>query len=189
MKPFLGTFLLTASLLFLSTSCKKEIKTEAAEDSLSSQSLKRADGSSASAGAKKSADEQLLKDVRKATSRFHSTTQAEKAGHIPDNFCVSVPGLGGMGFHWVNPTHVDGVFDPLKPEAILYAPGPNGNLRLVAVEYIVIKAGQAAPMFGSHPFDEGVTPGLPPHWSLHVWLYEENPSGMFMPFNPNVSCQ
>jgi hypothetical protein len=26
------------------------------------------------------------------------------------------------------------------------------------------------------------------HWSLHVWLYEDNPNGVFTPFNPNVSC-
>lgn len=23
---------------------------------------------------------------------------------------------------------------------------------------------------------------------LHVWLYEENPSGVFADWNPNVSC-
>jgi hypothetical protein len=183
------TVLLAASLLFLSTSCTKELTSEVAEDSLSSQNLINADKTAASAAAKKSADAQLLKDVKKATSRFHSTTQAIKAGYVPDNFCVSVPGLGGMGFHWVNPNLMDGIFDPLKPEAVLYAPGPDGNLRLVAVEYVVLKTGQAAPTFGSQPFDVDGVPGLPPHWSLHVWLYEDNPSGMFMPFNPNVRCQ
>ena len=192
MNPFSGTFLLTALLLFLSTSCKKEIRNNTAEENLSSQNLQHADKSSApasaSTAAKKSADASLLKSVRHATSRFHSTTQAIKAGHIPDEHCVSVPGLGGMGFHWVNPSLVDPVFDPLKPEAILYAPGPGGNLRLVALEYIVLNTGQAAPMFGSQPFDVGGTPVPAPHWSLHVWLYEDNPSGMFQPFNPNVSC-
>lgn len=96
--------------------------------------------------------------------------------------------LAGMGFHWVNPTLVDGVFDPEKPEAVLYAPGPNGNLRLVAVEYIVINLGQPRPSFGNQPFNVGGTPVPAPHWSLHVWLYEENPNGLFTPFNPNVSC-
>ena len=189
MNPFSGTVLVAALLLFLSTSCKKELRSEVADDNLSLQNLKRADESSAFAGAKKSSDEQLLKDVRKATSRFHSTTQAIAAGYMPDDHCVSVPGLGGMGFHWVNPNLVDGIFDPLKPEAVLYAPGPDGNLHLIALEYVVINTGQAAPMFGSQPFDINGVPGLPPHWSLHVWLYEDNPAGMFMPFNPNVSCQ
>ena len=27
-----------------------------------------------------------------------------------------------------------------------------------------------------------------PHYDLHVWLYRDNPSGMFAQFNPNVSC-
>ena len=80
-------------------------------------------------------------------------------------------------------------FDPLKPEVVLYATGSGGNLRLVAVEYIVINVGQPAPMFGDQPFNVGGTPVPVPHWSLHVWLYENNPSGIFVPFNPNISCQ
>jgi hypothetical protein len=27
-----------------------------------------------------------------------------------------------------------------------------------------------------------------PHYDLHVWLYRENPSGMFAQFNPKVKC-
>ena len=88
----------------------------------------------------------------------------------------------------VNPDLVDPEFDLLKPEAILYAPGPGGQLRLVALEYIVVNVGQPRPMFGNQPFDIGGTPLPVPHWSLHVWLYENNPSGIFKPFNPNVSC-
>jgi len=189
MKSFSGSVLLAVLLFFLSTSCKKEFRNEVADDSFASQNSKSTLQSSAFVVAKKLADEQLLRDVKKATSRFHSTTQAINAGYLPDDHCVSVPGLGGMGFHWVNPSLVDDVFDPLKPEAVLYAPGPNGSLRLVALEYIVMNFNQAAPMFGSQPFDVEGVPGLPPHWSLHVWLYEDNPSGIFVPFNPNISCQ
>jgi hypothetical protein len=132
---------------------------------------------------------ELLLPVMRATAKFHSTAQAIKAGYEPDDHCVSVPGLGGMGFHWANPSLVDPVFDPLKPEVMLYATGPGGNLKLVAVEYIVINVGQPAPMFGDQPFDVGGSPVPVPHWSLHVWLYENNPSGIFVPFNPNISCQ
>ena len=179
--PFSGSFLLTALLLVLSTSCKKEVRNETADDTLTP-------ALSADAAAKKSADAELLQSVRRATSRFHSTTQAINAGYLPDDHCVSVPGLGGMGYHWVNPNLVNPTFDPLQPEAVLYEADSNGNLHLVALEYIVINTGQATPMFGSQPFDVGGTPIQAPHWSLHVWLYKDNPTGMFMPFNPNVSC-
>jgi hypothetical protein len=71
---------------------------------------------------------------------------------------------------------------------VLYATGPGGNLRLVAVEYIVINQGQARPSFGGHLFDVGGTPIPAPHWSLHVWLHEDNSNGIFTPFNPSISC-
>src|SRR6187431_3750617 len=124
MKPFSGTFLMTALVLFLFTSCKKEGRNQPAEENLSS----------APGAAKKTAEEEMLKSLRSATSRFHSTTQAINEGHLPDDHCVSVPGLGGMGYHWVNQLLVDPVFDPLQPEALLYATDADGELKLVAVE-------------------------------------------------------
>ena len=130
----------------------------------------------------------MLKSVRHATVRFHSTNQAIKDGYEPDDHCVSVPGLGGMGYHWANRSLVDPTFDPLKPEVVLYASGPGGKLRLVALEYIVINVGQPRPSFGDQLFDIGGSPVPVPHWSLHVWLYENNPSGLFVPFNPNITC-
>jgi hypothetical protein len=120
--------------------------------------------------------------------RFHATQQATRAGYAVASPCVSAPGLGGMGFHWVNNSLVDPVFEPLKPEAVLYEPAPNGQLKFVAVEYIVINVGQPAPTFDGHPFDVGGTPVPVPHWSLHVWLNRENPNGLFTPFNPDVVC-
>ena len=171
-----------ALLLLLFTSCQKEARHELVEENVSSASK----NVSASTEASQS---DLLKSVRQATAKFHSTTQAIASGHEPDHHCVSVPGLGGMGFHWVNPSLVDPVFDPLKPEVVLYAPGPGSQLRLVALEYIVINVGQPRPSFGDQLFDIGGTPVPVPHWSLHVWLYENNTSGMFAPFNPNVSCE
>jgi len=130
---------------------------------------------------------ELLKQVRQATARFNSTNQATRAGYVGSP-CVSHPQMGGMGEHWVNGSLVDDVFDPLKPEALLYEPDKNGNLKLVGVEYIVLNIGQARPHFGDHPFDIGGTPNPNPHWSLHVWLYKENPNGIFAPWNPNVAC-
>lgn len=134
----------------------------------------------------------LFKAVRQQTSRFHSTEQAIRSGYAPDDHCVAHPDLGGMGYHWVNGPLVDPVFDPLQPEVLLYAPGTGDQPRLVGVEYVVIDVGQPHPHFDGHAFDVGGVPELidagVPHWSLHVWLFEKNPSGIFAPFNPAVSC-
>lgn len=130
-----------------------------------------------------SSQEDLLKAARQATARFHSTTQATKAGYQETHHCVPQ-----MGFHWVNGSLVDPVFDPTQPEVVLYAPGPNGQLKLVAVEYIVIDNGQDRPSFGGHLFDIRGTPIPAPHWSLHVWLYQDNPDGIFTARNPDISC-
>lgn len=189
-----GAFLLPVLLLFILASCKKEIKAKTGEENLltstiNAKAAQTDQSASSQAALSKAAESELLKAVRRATSRFHSTTQAIMAGYEPDDHCVSVPGLGGMGFHWANMSLVDPVFDPLKPEVLLYATGPGGNLRLVAIEYIVINVGQPRPMFDDHPFDIGGTPVPVPHWSLHVWLYEPNPNGIFTPFNPNITCQ
>ena len=166
-------------LILFSISCKKDCITEPGTAPLSSGEL---------ADAAKNSNTSLINAVRQATARYHSTQLAIAAGYQPDEHCVSVPGLGGMGYHWANQGLVDPVFDPLQPEVMLYAPGPGGNLRLVAVEYIVINLGQPRPMFDDRLFDIGGTPVPVPHWSLHVWIYEPNPNGIFTPFNPNISC-
>lgn len=129
----------------------------------------------------------LVTAVRAATARFNSTVQAEKAGYLPDPFCVASP-AGGMGHHWVKPSLVDGAFEPTNPEVVLYAPDKHGRMKLVAVEYIVIKTGPTAPTFEGYAFDDGGAPLQVPHWTLHVWLYENNASGLFAPFNPGVHC-
>lgn len=179
------SFFLPALLLTMATSCKKEIKDQPAEENLLQNELATRANKAGASGSQN----ELLMSVKRATARFHSTAQAIAAGYEPDDHCVSVPGLGGMGFHWVNPSLVDPFFDPLKPEALLYARGPGGNFRLIGVEYIVINVNQPAPTFGDQAFDVGGTPVPVPHWSLHAWVWENNPSGVFAPFNPNVSCQ
>ena len=130
----------------------------------------------------------LVKQVHAATARFHSLKQAEKFGYEVASPCVSHPTLGAMGYHYVNESIVDPVFDPMAPEALVYAPTANGRLKLVAAEYIVIDVGQPAPTFEGQPFDVGGTPVPVPHWSLHVWAHRDNPAGIFTPFNPAVTC-
>ncbi|MEO7513729.1 MAG: hypothetical protein ABIZ91_18470 [Gemmatimonadaceae bacterium] len=130
----------------------------------------------------------LANEVRDMTVKYTRLGLAKEGGYTPDPFCVAVPQLGGMGHHWVNMALVDPVFQPRFPEVMLYAPDANGQLQLVAVEYIVIDVGQPAPTFGGQPFDVGGTPVPAPHWSLHVWVHKNNSNGLFTPFNPDVSC-
>jgi hypothetical protein len=143
---------------------------------------------SLSSGSVSSSTRAVLWSALWSTLRFIHPAHAVRAGYLDTHECVAVPALGGMGVHFVNPELIDDEFDPRRPEALVYDPGPRGRLQLVALEYIVLDVGQEAPTFGGQPFDVGGTPDPRPHWSLHVWLYKHNPSGLFAPFNPRVSC-
>lgn len=126
---------MTFSLLALAMiGCGEAPPTTPAESGAAA--LKKVDASSSQS--------ELLDAVRRISARFHSEAQATKHGYVSTVACVSSP-AGGMGVHWLNESLVDPVFDPLHPENVLFAPGPNGIPKLVAVEYIVINAGQQAP--------------------------------------------
>ncbi len=103
-----------------------------------------------------------------------------------------------MGFHYVNPALVaDGRVDPTTPDVLLFAPGRDGRLRLVGVEYLVADADQDLatdgdrPTLMGHAFDgpmPGHEPGMPVHYDLHAWVYQRNPAGELAPWNPAVRC-
>ena len=125
--------------------------------------------------------------------------------------------LGAMGIHYFRPDllgvtappnpRVNGTgthTDFLKPAILIYEPQQDGSLTLVAVENLVFAASWAAaghkepPSFLGVPYDTMKdNPATPideahmfePHFDRHVWIYRENPNGMFAVFNPNVSCQ
>ncbi len=134
-----------------------------------------------------------LAEVRRATARYHDVNKAVADGYVPTQVCVPQ-----MGLHYLNPPLLDDpALDPTKPEIIIYAPGPNGKLRLVAVEWwsadldqdLATDAGRPS-LFGV-PFDgpmPGHHPGMPVHFDLHAWIWKHNPAGMFTAFNPTVSC-
>ncbi len=129
----------------------------------------------------------LAQEVRRTTARFNSVEQAMRAGYEVDTHCVASP-AGGMGYHYPNLSLIDPVFDARNPETLLYARDRSGQLRLVAVEYVVVDVGQPTPTFDGQAFDVGGSPLPLPHWTLHVWIFEENSNGLFAPFNPAVSC-
>jgi hypothetical protein len=130
----------------------------------------------------------LADKVRAADARFSDVAVASSEGYAPIP-CVSGPDGGAMGVHYVNQKLIDDpAVDVAHPEAILYEPGANGALTLVAVEYITPK-GPAA--LGGQLFTFTNAPnryGLPPFYSLHVWAWRDNPMGAFADMNPNVSC-
>ena len=124
---------------------------------------------------------------------------------------------GAMGVHYLRPDllgvtappnpRVDGTSthtDFNMPGVLIYEPQVDGSMELVAVENLVFKASWAAagnaepPTFHGRPYDSmeddpatalDEAHNFMPHFDRHVWLYRENPRGVFEPFNPTVSCE
>jgi hypothetical protein len=115
--------------------------------------------------------EPTLQQVRAATERFQDVKVALAEGYVRD------------------PT---------------YEPQADGSLQLVAVENLVFQKSWHAAGNTKPPSFHGVEwdtmqddPAteideahmFEPHYDRHVWLYRDNPKGMFAQFNPNVSCK
>jgi hypothetical protein len=151
----------------------------------------------------------LTAPARSATAKYHSLNVAKKAGYsiLADTAgitCIADPGMGAMGVHYVKGDLVkDPAIDAKKPEALVYAPDRHGGLHLAALEYVVIKSDWEAsqphprevtpgpPMLFGHEFNFTDAPnryGLPPFYSLHAWVWKDNPAGTFEMWNPSVHC-
>jgi hypothetical protein len=124
--------------------------------------------------------------------------------------------LGAMGIHFFRPDLLGITAPPAprvngtgthtefrRPSILIYEPQADGSLELVAVENLVFadawrKAGHTErPTFHGVPYDSMADdPNTPvdeahmfePHFDRHVWIYRENPNGVFTPLNPAVSC-
>ena len=103
------------------------------------------------------------------------------------------PRVNGIGIHT----------DFRKPSILIYEPQADGSLALVAVENLVFakawrENGQSAPpTFHGVPYDTMTDDPktaldeahmFEPHFDRHVWIYRDNPNGVFAQFNPAVSC-
>ena len=124
---------------------------------------------------------------------------------------------GAMGIHYSRPdllgllpgeptARVNGTgthTDFRNPAILIYEPQANGSLELVAIENLVFQKSWHAAVHAAPPSYLGVAydamaddPAtaldeahmFEPHYDRHVWLYRANPSGVFTPFNPAVSC-
>lgn len=125
--------------------------------------------------------------------------------------------MGAMGIHYIRPDmlgvsappnpRVDGVgthTNFVNPAVLMYEPQVDGSLELIAVENLVFaKAWSDAgnhlpPSFHGLPYDTmrddpatalDEAHNFEPHHDRHIWLYRENPKGIFAQFNPRVSCE
>lgn len=148
-------------------------------------------------GDQKTAGE-LVKVVREATRRFRDVRVAEAEGYQLHFGCVSSPDRGAMGLHYVNMTLVgDGVLQADRPEIVIYEPLPNGRLRLIGADYLVLSEAWHATNAGTpelmgqllHLFQSPNRFGLPDFYTLHVWAWKKNPFGTYVNWHPGVSCE
>ena len=139
----------------------------------------------------------MVADVRQATAGFRDFSGIEKDGYGKFLDCFTNNQVGGMGQHYVNGDLVgDDALDPMKPEALVYEPDAKGNMNLVAFEYLVFASkwdpnntGRPAPtLLGQTMHLKTNIPDTPPVWTLHLWLWTDNPNGLFADFNPIVFC-
>lgn len=144
-----------------------------------------------------------VRRIRKATARFHNIANAESAGYVllkdlQGITCIDMPGLGGMGVHYVKPALIaNPAIRASAPEALVYAPDRDGTLRLAALEFLVDKASWDAghsrrpSLLRAHGFDFNTAPnrfGLDPFYSQHVWAWKRNRTGLLSMWNPAVHC-
>jgi hypothetical protein len=128
--------------------------------------------------------------LRRLVAPYHTVAAASAGGWDTDiTGCLALPGVGGMGHHYANLGYLnDGQIAWNQPELLVFAPSPNARdgLKLAAVEYIVFKAQMpTAPTLYGQTFHSNDAIAA---WVLHVWIGERNPDGMFMDWNPTVSC-
>ncbi len=148
---------------------------------------------STSPGSAQTPSPELAKS-RAALEKYQDPLVAVRDGYFSTVGCVHYAN-GGMGVHFINAGLISPTPDPLKPQILVYEPDGN-KLRLVAAEWFVPLATgvKERPTLFGQPFDgpmEGHEPLMPVdlhHYDLHVWMFKENPAGMFKATNPNVKC-
>jgi len=136
--------------------------------------------------------------VRAVTDKYHDLNAAIADGYVEFYKCTEQPGVGTMGQHYVKLSLVgDPAVDALQPEVLVYAPKRNGELKLVAVEYVTIAAawqgafGSATPtVLGQDMLfrPAGNRYGLPDFYERHAWIWQGNPLGTYNDWNPDISC-
>lgn len=146
-----------------------------------------------------------LAATRAALDKYKDPMQAVRDGYFSTVACIEFHdnGMshdhmsykpGAMGVHFLNPATIGPALDSLKPQVLMYEP-VGDKLVLVGAEWFVpVAVSKTAPtMFGQTLMGpmEGHQPIMPAglhHWDLHVWLWKDNPNGVFSPTNSSVKC-
>lgn len=141
-------------------------------------------------------------NARDATAIFNDPAAAVAAGYdlltdAANVACIDEPGSGAMGIHYVKGALVQSAkIDPARPQALVYSRTAEGALKLTALEYVVLQEdwdrSHASPptLFGeAFQLTSGENRyGLPAFYSLHAWVWDENPAGTFSPYNSAATC-
>jgi hypothetical protein len=145
-----------------------------------------------------------LAEARAALDKYRDPVVALRDGYLSTVGCLEFPGggsegamqylPGAMGVHLLNPGLIGPTLDPTRPQVLLYE-WADQELRLTAAEWFVpVEVSREAPTIFGRTLDgpmEGHEPLLPAglhHWDLHIWLWKENPNGLFHPTNSAVTC-
>ena len=125
-----------------------------------------------------------LENVRQLTARYQDLQAALDDGYV--DIGVFYP---NMGHHYLKPALLDATFDVENPELLVYEDDPcSSQRRLVAVEYAVpLSLATRAPEGFPGPHDVWSINQQFQLWTLHAWLFEYNPTGVFSAYNPRVS--
>jgi hypothetical protein len=140
----------------------------------------------------------LVQMVREATKQYLDVQNAVKDGYGAFLGCVSGSDHGAMGIHYVNGALLNGTIDVNHPQALIYEPSSDGQMRLVGVEFITDAAtwlknnNNQSPVLEGQVFllvDSPNRYAIPnPFYELHVWAWRDNPHGAFVDWNDHVTC-
>jgi hypothetical protein len=146
-----------------------------------------------------------LQAAKAALAKYSDPFVAIKDGFFSTLACVDFPKgakdgpveypPGAMGVHFLNTANIGPVLDPAKPQVLIYEQ-VGDKLVLTAAEWFMpveAAGGKAPAIFGqtlAGPMDghEPIMPAALRHYDLHVWLWKDNPRGLFTSTNAAVKC-
>jgi hypothetical protein len=149
-----------------------------------------------------------LAAAKSATAKYRNMDRAKADGYF--QVTQFIPGLG---LHLANLGIRQDVFDPSRPQLLLYAPKRSGGYTLAGVGYTFVHDGDIPPAGFAGGQDVWhfhanlcflltgsvtLTPDAAAcqtrggvfqketAWLLHAWIWKTNPDGVFTESNPNV---